>query len=360
MSSIRTKKLSSGRSAFQVRWRDPSGREKTKQFARKIDARNFAKTIDHQLVTGDYIDPRAAKTTLDEWWCEWWPAAAPSLRSSTRDRDERTYRNHLQPRFGDTPIGRIEHMEIAGLVTALSNEKRLSPSTVHKCHQVLAKCLDAAVASRRLRFNPADGVSLPRIEQEEVRFLSPREISVLASTIDPRYRALVLFLANTGLRIGEAAALRWGQVDMLRRHIEVLETAVEVRGGIILNPPKTRAGRRRVPMPTHVCEALGATTSPNPDPEALVFPSPQGAMLRVNAFRRRFWVPARKASGLKGLRIHDLRHTAVALWIAAGATPNEIASWAGHTSVSVVLDRYGHFFDISADRVTSALDAMAV
>jgi integrase len=53
------------------------------------------------------------------------------------------------------------------------------------------------------------------------------------------------------------------------------------------------------------------------------------------------WVPATRAAGLQGLRIHDLRHTAVALWIAAGATPKEVAVRAGHTSVSFTLDRYG-------------------
>ena len=61
-------------------------------------------------------------------------------------------------------------------------------------------------------------------------------------------------------------------------------------------------------------------------------------------FRRRVWRPATRAAGLDGLRIHDLRHTAVALWIAAGANPKEVAARAGHTSVSFTLDRYGHLY----------------
>jgi hypothetical protein len=62
----------------------------------------------------------------------------------------------------------------------------------------------------------------------------------------------------------------------------------------------------------------------------------------VIAFRARIWRPATRNAGLDGLRIHDLRHTAVALWIAAGANPKEVAARAGHTSVSFTLDRYGH------------------
>jgi len=73
-----------------------------------------------------------------------------------------------------------------------------------------------------------------------------------------------------------------------------------------------------------------------------VFTSPEGQPVRPTLFRRRFWSPAVEAAELPPLRIHDLRHTAVALWIAAGANPKQIAARAGHTSVSVVLDRYGH------------------
>jgi integrase len=72
------------------------------------------------------------------------------------------------------------------------------------------------------------------------------------------------------------------------------------------------------------------------------------------------WQPDVKRAGLDPLRPHELRHTAVALWIAAGASPKEIAARvAGHTSVVTVLDRYGHLLPGSEDRVDDALDAIA-
>ena len=79
-------------------------------------------------------------------------------------------------------------------------------------------------------------------------------------------------------------------------------------------------------------------------PHSLVFPGGDGGALRSNAWRARHWKPAVRAAGLVPLRPHDVRHTAVSLWIAVGASPNQIAAWAGHTSVAVVLDRYGHLF----------------
>jgi hypothetical protein len=78
----------------------------------------------------------------------------------------------------------------------------------------------------------------------------------------------------------------------------------------------------------------------------------------VIAFRARIWRPATRAAGLHGLRIHDLRHTAVALWIAAGANPKEVAARAGHTSVSFTLDRYGHLYPESDAALRDRLDAI--
>jgi integrase len=90
----------------------------------------------------------------------------------------------------------------------------------------------------------------------------------------------------------------------------------------------------------------------------LVFTAPQGGPLRVIAFRARIWRPATRHAGLDGLRIHDLRHTAVALWIAAGANPKEVAARAGHTSVTFTLDRYGHLYPESDAALRDRLDAI--
>ena len=192
-----------------------------------------------------------------------------------------------------------------------------------------------------------------------MRYLDPAQVSHLADTIDQRYRGLVLLGAYGGLRLGEMFGLRWGRVDLLSRRVQVAEVCVEVKGELTFGPPKTKAGVRTVPIPSIVVDELAKLTTPNPDPQALVFTSPHGAPLRAGQFRQRIWYPAIKDADLEGLRLHDLRHTAVALWIAAGANPKEIAVRAGHASVVTVLDRYGHLYPEAEDRLSDALDAMA-
>jgi integrase len=191
-----------------------------------------------------------------------------------------------------------------------------------------------------------------------MRFLNPAEVARLADTIPPLYRPFVFVGSYGGLRAGEMFGLRRERVDVLHARVDVAEVLVEVNGHHHFGPPKTRAGRRSVPLPRFVADEL-AVRLEHVEPGGLVFPSAQGHTVRASLFRRRVWHPAVVAAGLAPLRVHDLRHTAVALWIAAGASPKEIAVRAGHTSVTTVLDRYGHLFPGHEAHVVDALDAMA-
>ncbi len=96
-----------------------------------------------------------------------------------------------------------------------------------------------------------------------------------------------------------------------------------------------------------------------PDSDGLVFPGGDGGTLRAGPWRERHWRPAIRAAGLEPLGPHDLRHTAVSLWMAAGASPKQVATWAGHTSVAVVLDRYGHLLPGHEEAVLAALGTLA-
>lgn len=145
----------------------------------------------------------------------------------------------------------------------------------------------------------------------------------------------MILAGYSGLRLGELLALRWGHIDVERRQVEVHETLSSVSGQISFGPPKTRAAIRTMSVSGFVIDALVNPADPSPDPSQLVFASPEGHPIRPSLFRQRFWHPAVDAAGLAPLRIHDLRHTAVALWIAAGGHTKQIVARAGHTSVSV-------------------------
>ena len=350
------RRVRNGKVSYRARYRDPAGHERSKSFSRKVDAERWLADIEHAKTRGAWTDPALGKVRFSDWLMAWW-ATTTNLRPSTRARDEMALRLYALPRFGDMPLATIRQFEVRAWVADLS-ARSLAPATVVKAYQLFGKVMAAAVDAGYLAQTPCRNVPLPRIEREEMRFLTPTEIVTLAGTIRPIYRALVFTGAYGGLRIGELAGLRRRRVDLLRGTVEVAEIITEVSGRLHVGLPKTRASRRTIGLPRFVIRELEAHLGSNTDPDSYVFTAPQGGPLRIIAFRNRVWRPATKTAGLDGLRIHDLRHTAVALWIAAGASPKEVASRAGHTSVSFTLDRYGHHYPEADAILRDRLEAL--
>lgn len=137
-----------------------------------------------------------------------------------------------------------------------------------------------------------------------------------------------------GLRFGELAGLRRRRVDVLRGRISVQETLSDVNGELTFGEPKTKRSRRTVPLPRSIVREHEAHLAryPGPGADALVFTGHKGAPLRRSGFRRLWWQPATLAAGLEGLKVHELRHSFVALWVDAGANVKEVSVRVGHSS----------------------------
>lgn len=348
-------KSPSGR--WRARYRDPSGKQRAKTFDKKSDAQRFLAQAETDVVSGNWRDPALEKITYRDWVEEWW-ATTVNLRPSTRVRDDAYLRNHILPRFANYELGDFSSREIRRLVSDLV-AKDLAPSTVKKAYQILNKSLRAAVEAGILLQSPCRGISLPKIESTEMPVLNAGQALHLAECINPRYRALVLLAAYSAMRWGELIALKPERLDLGSRTVDVAETIVELGGRLYPpSPPKTRAGRRRIPLPQAIVDELRQhLDSFDVSESEPLFQAPDGGTLR-KTFGRRFWVPATKRAGVFPFRFHDLRHTAISYWILCGASPKQIAKWAGHTSVSVVLDRYGHLFPEADEKPMAALDSM--
>jgi integrase len=154
------------------------------------------------------------KVGFDEW-AERWFATTADLKPGTR----RTYRmlldNQVLPHFGTANLAGIDTLAVREWVAGLV-ESGLSPSRIRNAHQVLSQVLAAAVEGGRLARNPAAGVRLPKRVEREMLFLDAGQVEQLADAIGPHYRVVVYFLAYTGLRFGEAVALKTKRLDLLR------------------------------------------------------------------------------------------------------------------------------------------------
>jgi integrase len=349
-----------GSTSYKLYWRDPSRRVRTKTFKRRKDAESFRSTIEHQKLVGEYRDPSLGRVTLAKFVEHFLRTAAPPS-PSTRALYEMQARVHILPLLGHLQLHSITKATVRSFLADLQ-EAGARPATVNGVYRLLRRMLSVAVDEGRIGTNPAARVgNVPRSDPAEMRFLTPQEVSALAMEVPDRYRALVLLLAYTGIRIGEAAALRVANVDLLRGTLRIVEASKEVGGHVIVGPTKTRQNRA-VSLPRFLREEMARhiQTHVSAEEARLVFGGPRGGPLRQRAFRSRVYVPAAKRAGLvpPALRVHDLRHTAVAFAISVGWHPKAIQELLGHASIQVTLDRYGHLFDTVHEADTGKLDAL--
>ena len=247
-----------------------------------------------------------------------------------------------------------------------------SPASIRKIHRVLSLILDMAVKDGRLTRNVAARINLPRPLKAEQRYLTHSQVEDLAhatgypsvaskhSNLDTRtnemYRLVVLFLAYTGVRFGEMAALKAKRLDLRRGRAIIAESVTPVQGkGLVWGPPKSHR-RREVAIPSFLVDDLADHVS-GKEPDDIVFGGIRnGQPLRVSTFRTAFSAAA-AAIGIPDLHPHELRHTAASLAIASGTDVKVVQTMLGHASATMTLDTYGHLFEDRLDEVAAAMDA---
>lgn len=181
----------------------------------------------------------------------------------------------------------------------------------------------------------------------------------MAAAIDPRYRALILFAAYTGVRPSELVALTVGRLDLLRGTARIAAAAPEVDGKLEFGDTKTDKART-VHVPRSVVEEVAAMLAGRTGlgPDALVFTAPLGGPLRFSKWIDVTFKPALRAAGLPAdVRLYDLRHTCASLLIAQSATVKAVQAQLGHATATMTLDLYGHLFPDELPALAERLDA---
>jgi integrase len=224
MASIE-KRIRNGQVRWYMRYRDPAGMQRTKTFERKVDADRFLTSIESAKLTGSYIDRAAARLTVGAW-AQRWLDSQTHLKPSTRERYAGILREHVIPRWGTTQLANVSHSAVQSWISEVSAKR--SAATTRKVHRVLSLLLAMAVKDDRLVLSPAVGISLPRVTAAERMYLSHEQVHELADACGSQ-RLVVLFLAYTGVRFGEMAALRVGRPDLKRRRASIVELVTLVR-----------------------------------------------------------------------------------------------------------------------------------
>ena len=344
---------------YRVRYRKTDNSQTDKRgFSTKRDAELFLASIEVSKAKGEWVDPTLSRATV-EAWSPTWLASHSDLKPTTKAAYEWILTKHILPKWGTVALINVTHAGVQGWVTQLGT--KYAPATVRKVHVVFSGLMNYAVRDRRIPRNPCDDVRLPRVKGNERAYLSHEQVAELADLATP-FDGLVFFLAYTGLRWGEMAALKVKRVDMLKRRLDVAEAITEVGGKVVWGTPKNHE-RRSVPFPAFLVDML-AEQCEGKGRDDLLFTTKRGALLRGSNFRTSYFDAAalefaNRHPELPKVTPHALRHTAASLAISAGASVLSVQRMLGHASAAMTLDVYSDLFDDDLDAVADALDARA-
>jgi integrase len=400
MATVRKRKWNTAsgetRSGFFVDYYDAQGKRDRKLFNNRREADDFRVEIEGQLRSGTFR-PDAAKVTVAEAANLF--LAHCKTRMERRERmTRRNYqvyegyvRNYICPdaewhakkhatashafRYFDKGIGRKTLAQLTvGTVTKFRDDLRetgLSVATTRKILAMLQVMLGYAISLDLIAFNAAKDVEVIATRADEAKQIVPPSKEVMRQLVelaDENFRVKLIFAAATGVRAGEFHALRWRHVSFERREVRIL-TRVDPYGDE--DVPKTKAGMRTIPLGEGVLAELQAwrQRSKFGGQDDLVFPNRYGqfyghrAMIKLKfaplflALEER-WKLERRNEKPEVFTWHALRHFAISCWIDAGLPPKTVQTFAGHSSLQVTMDRYGHLF--RSDDHGKAMDTIAM
>ena len=329
-----------------------------KTFRTLADARAWRAETKAALERGSLRAP--SRQTLEQAAKDWIKAAnAGVIRTRSGDPYkpgalrgyEQALSARLVPRFGHLKTSALQRNAVQDLVDEMLAEG-LAPSTVRNAILPLRAIYRRLLSRSEVSVNPTLGLSLPAIRERRDRVARPGEARALLEALSQADRPPWATALYAGLRRGELRALRWGDVDFEAGLIRV-ERGWDPKEGPI--EPKSRAGKRRVPLAKPLRSYLAAHRLRSKGaPEDLVFGGRGGKPLAPDALierARKAW----KAAGLKPIGLHECRHTYAAFMIAAGVNAKALSSYMGHSTITMTLDRYGHLMPGNEDEAAAML-----
>jgi integrase len=357
--------------AFLVRWRDERGRKRSRQVATRDEAEAFKREVEGE---------RAARKVLADvpgipGWDDGGPLVAEESEyalatylQAVIDRDKtlrqtsrETYAHSLRNHIADTPLGRADIRSITATdVQAFWGALDAGPGALRNVRQLLGKAFSTAYREGLIDANPMQRAAIkapPKARQTEVVPLTVPEIEALADAASTlRDRVAILLMAYGGLRAGEVGGLRVQDVDVKRCRVNLRQQVSVTRGGKSIAPLKTAAARRTVAVACSIIEEMEAFLAADPPAsDGRVFHGPIGEMWGHQNINNQVQRAAKRA-GIRAVNAHQLRHTAVSLWIDDGANPVDVQRMVGHSNIQMTLGVYGHLFTHGGQALADSME----
>lgn len=332
------------RDAYRAYYVAPSGRRVTKRFKDKKEATAWLAAQQNAANTNTFTEP--SKITLGAWLLTWLKDYKQAAIS------QRTFERYVELTVKCQSLSSIKLQSITtpmvqNLYGQLA-EQGLSGSTIGKVHKILHAAMKKALHVGLIPRNIIDTVEPPKMaHSHEIITFSPREITQILNSAKSfakgRYYVFLLVAITTGMRLGEILALRWSDIDARKREIHVSYNLQQTKSGIIINPPKTRAGKRIITVPP---ETMSAILSIKQDRKVetlngLIFRTRTNQPISPRNIEHS-WKRLMGKLDIPYRNFHVIRHTHATDLLGIGVPIVEVARRLGHARISHTLELYGH------------------
>jgi integrase len=281
---------------------------------------------------------RSSNPSVEMDFCElsdrWQAVAVPTLKPTTAGHYINALRAYVVPAFGKRKISTISRFDVETFLAQQS--KKYSQSTLRSMRVSLSLVMSWAVDCEWVQKNPCAGVKLPRARncagRKVVRtVLKPEQVIAIATKLEEPYATLVLFLAITGLRIGEAIAVKWSDFEgnLLRVTRRIYDGDVDT--------VKTEGSSRGLPIPAELMARMRGLGD-----DGWIFQSREGTPINPGNALKRYVRPAAEALEISIGGWHDFRHTVTTTMRRSGVHPKVISGILGHSGVELAMNTYDH------------------
>lgn len=300
---------------------------------------------------------RGPKQTVKDYLNYWLEDAhKATLKVSTYALYRRHLDNHIIPHLGHFQLKKLTTDHVQTFCSKLTSDG-LKSGTVRLVHTILYTALQDAVRWKRLTINVCETVKLPRHTRREVQPLDQEQARrLLHSAQGSRLDCIIILALTTGMRLGEILALRWHDIDLEERTLEVRHTVDYIKGhGWVESEPKTEHGRRSITLSQVTVDALKAHRAYQLEvrlkagarwkEQGLVFPNRDGGYFRrtrLYAIFKKLLQEADLPDDLTDMHFHDLRHSAATILLSMGVPMKVVQEILGHGNISTTMNIYGH------------------
>ena len=341
---------------------------KYRTFDTKRDATRAFNEHNVKMDKGTQVMP--SEYTFAQWLDYWYKdIILPQIEETTAYGYRGMIENYLKPQLGEIRLQKLTARDIQQYYTWLMDEKKLSPNTVIKHHNLLTNTLNAAERQEYITKNPMRAVSPPKKRQREAKFYTPEQLGILLDkAVGTRLELPVFICAYLGLRRGELCGLRWSDVDLEHQTITIENTRTQAGKKEIEKGTKTESSTRTLYLPDTLCDMLKAAKEHQQACRAeyknaygdndYVVVMEDGRPFRPNYLSELFG-KFLTDNDLPKIVLHELRHTFASLSNQAGIPAYNIGKALGHSTPATTQKIYTHLLDQTHTQAVEGVAAIA-